>query len=113
MCDERGIHTYEERDRQAFVGASSRWNVYDGGGQKKGIIDLTRHVTQWACSPAIQINSGQNCSNADSAGMPFVGAQSALSGVAGPQAVGDPQGLFGPRGSLRPYRSEGCVQAWR
>ncbi len=21
-------HTYQERDRQAFVGASSRWNVY-------------------------------------------------------------------------------------
>jgi len=23
-------HTYQERDRQAFVGASSRWNVYNG-----------------------------------------------------------------------------------
>src|SRR5713101_7855377 len=34
-----GCHTYQERDRQAFVGASSRWNVYNGfvmaGGKTK------------------------------------------------------------------------------
>src|SRR5258708_1014781 len=45
-------HTYQERDRQAFVGASSRWNVYDGfvmAGATQGTEAAVKSRRFWSC----------------------------------------------------------------